>query len=273
MRRDTECFSMYSPMSMRTMCVSSSNRNSASARASSVLPTPVGPRKMNEPIGRFGSCRPGARAAHGVGDGLDGLLLADDALVQPLLHLVEPRHLALEHLLDGDAGPLGDDGGDVLLGHLFAQERRAAFLGLLERLVGLGELLLAGWAGCRSAARRRGSRSPRRCASSASVLALSISSLALRMAAMSSFSRCHCAFMPVDLLRRARRSRARPPRAASCDCLSSSFDSACRSISSDTMRRCRLSIGVGSESISIFRRDAASSIRSIALSGRKRSWM
>ena len=53
---------------MRTMCVSSSNRNSASARASSVLPTPVGPRKMNEPIGRLGSCRPGARAADGVGD-------------------------------------------------------------------------------------------------------------------------------------------------------------------------------------------------------------
>ena len=46
---------MYSDMSMRTMWVSSSNRNSASARASSVLPTPVGPRKMNEPIGRLGS--------------------------------------------------------------------------------------------------------------------------------------------------------------------------------------------------------------------------
>ena len=34
----------------------------ASARASSVLPTPVGPRKMNEPIGRFGSRDPSARA-------------------------------------------------------------------------------------------------------------------------------------------------------------------------------------------------------------------
>ena len=32
--------------------------NSASARASSVLPTPVGPRNRNEPIGRSGSCRP-----------------------------------------------------------------------------------------------------------------------------------------------------------------------------------------------------------------------
>ena len=32
--------------------------NSASALASSVLPTPVGPRKRNVPIGRFGSARP-----------------------------------------------------------------------------------------------------------------------------------------------------------------------------------------------------------------------
>ncbi len=59
--RLTECFSMYSLMSRRVIAVSSSNRNSASALVSSVLPTPVGPRNRNEPIGRFGSFRP-ARA-------------------------------------------------------------------------------------------------------------------------------------------------------------------------------------------------------------------
>ena len=37
---------------------SSPKRNSARALASSVLPTPVGPAKMNEPPGRFGSFRP-----------------------------------------------------------------------------------------------------------------------------------------------------------------------------------------------------------------------
>src|SRR5260370_18738584 len=58
MRRETLCFSMYSDMSIRTIARSSSNRNSASARASSVLPTPVGPRKMKLASGRFGSCRP-----------------------------------------------------------------------------------------------------------------------------------------------------------------------------------------------------------------------
>src|SRR5437762_1159754 len=52
---------MYSDMSRRTSACSESKRNSASARASSVFPTPVGPRKMNEPIGRFGSLMP-ARA-------------------------------------------------------------------------------------------------------------------------------------------------------------------------------------------------------------------
>ena len=58
MSRATACFSMYSLMSMRIMLSSLSKRDSESARASSVLPTPVGPRKMNEPIGRFGSLRP-----------------------------------------------------------------------------------------------------------------------------------------------------------------------------------------------------------------------
>ena len=56
--RETECFSMYSDMSRRIMDFSSSNKNSASARASSVFPTPVGPRKINDPIGRLGSESP-----------------------------------------------------------------------------------------------------------------------------------------------------------------------------------------------------------------------
>ena len=40
------------------MACSSSKRNSARARAVSVLPTPVGPRKMKLPMGRLGSLRP-----------------------------------------------------------------------------------------------------------------------------------------------------------------------------------------------------------------------
>ncbi len=58
MSRDTENFSMYSLMSTRINAEESAKRNFASARANSVLPTPVGPQKMNEPIGRFGSLSP-----------------------------------------------------------------------------------------------------------------------------------------------------------------------------------------------------------------------
>src|SRR2546430_1535721 len=52
---------MNSDMSILTIDSSVPNMNSASARTSSVLPTPVGPRKMKAPFGRRGSPRP-ARA-------------------------------------------------------------------------------------------------------------------------------------------------------------------------------------------------------------------
>src|SRR5690606_39782983 len=48
----------YTTLFRSTMASELSNRNSASALHSSVLPTPVGPRNRNEPIGRFGSDRP-----------------------------------------------------------------------------------------------------------------------------------------------------------------------------------------------------------------------
>ena len=78
---------MYSLMSMRTIAFSSSNRNSASARASSVLPTPVGPRKMNEPIGPVRVLQAAAGAAHGIGHRGNRVFLADDALPQPFFHV------------------------------------------------------------------------------------------------------------------------------------------------------------------------------------------
>ena len=57
-KRETLCFSWYSLISIRVIIDSSSKRNSANAFASSVLPTPVVPRKIKEPIGRLGSCNP-----------------------------------------------------------------------------------------------------------------------------------------------------------------------------------------------------------------------
>ena len=56
--RATLCFSMYSLISIRTMFASLSNNAAASDFASSVLPTPVGPRNKNDPIGFVGSLIP-----------------------------------------------------------------------------------------------------------------------------------------------------------------------------------------------------------------------
>ena len=58
MSLETLCFSMYSDISTRIMAFSLPNSASASALDSSVLPTPVGPQKINEPCGRFGSFNP-----------------------------------------------------------------------------------------------------------------------------------------------------------------------------------------------------------------------
>src|SRR3954463_10379563 len=78
MSLETECGSMNSDISKRISDFSVPNRNCASVRAISVLPTPVGPRKRNEPIGRPGERRPARerRAAAGGGGGGGGCYCA-----------------------------------------------------------------------------------------------------------------------------------------------------------------------------------------------------
>src|SRR5260370_493005 len=91
---------MYSDMSIRTMARSSSNRNSASARASSVLPTPVGKTEL-------------ARA-------------------QAILHREQLLHLGLHQLGDGNVRPLRDDLGNVLHVYLFFEHARPLEAGQLR---------------------------------------------------------------------------------------------------------------------------------------------
>ena len=55
-----------------------------------------------------------AVAANGVRYMRQGFFLADDALSQPVLHMNQLLHLALEHARDGNAGPLPHDLGNVL---------------------------------------------------------------------------------------------------------------------------------------------------------------
>ena len=89
--------------------------NSASARASSVLPTPVGPEEHEGAERTIGILQAGARAADGVGHRVDRFVLADDAAVQPLFHVNQLLHFAFHHPAHRDVGPLAHDLGDVFL--------------------------------------------------------------------------------------------------------------------------------------------------------------
>ena len=88
----------------------------------------------------------GARAADGVGHGDDRLVLADDALVEALLHVNQLLDFAFHQPADRDVGPLGDDLGDVLLVDFFLEHPLAllhfgeAGLLLLDLPLELGQL-------------------------------------------------------------------------------------------------------------------------------------
>ena len=137
------CFSMYSLMSSAMSEFSSPNRNSASVLASSVLPTPVGPRKMNEPLGRFGSFRP-ARVRRTL------WLTALMAFSWPMMRLCSsPSMLSsfgglfLGELVHRDAGPDAEHLGDGLFVDLVEQVDAAGLdLGLLGGLLLEQRLLL-----------------------------------------------------------------------------------------------------------------------------------
>src|ERR1700730_14322967 len=133
---------MNSDMSSRISASSESNMNSASARASSVLAAPGGPRKENgaDRPPRVLEARPSPPDR--LRDGLDGLVLADHPLVQLCLHPQQAGRLFLDESGERDAGPRRHDGGDVLLGHLGDGLAQPVTPGLLLERVLLLELLL-----------------------------------------------------------------------------------------------------------------------------------
>ena len=99
---------------MRTMAFSSAHDASASALHSSVLPTPVGPRKTNEPIGRLGVAQADTAAADGLGYRGNGFVLADDTGMQGVFQMEQALALVLGDAGCRDTGPAGDDFGNVL---------------------------------------------------------------------------------------------------------------------------------------------------------------
>ncbi len=135
------CFSMYSDMSRLIIASSSPKRNSASVLASSVLPTPDGPEEDERPRGSLRVLEPGPGAADRLGDGLDGLFLADHPAVQLVLHAQELGRLLLGELVDRDPGPQRQDLGDGLLVDL-VEEVDAGRLHLDVLVLLLGEQLL-----------------------------------------------------------------------------------------------------------------------------------
>ncbi len=79
------------------------------------------PEKNERPNRPLGIAQPGARTANRVGHAFERFVLADDALPQTVFHVDELLDFALEHLRNRNAGPLGDDAGDVFLIDFFFQ--------------------------------------------------------------------------------------------------------------------------------------------------------
>ena len=98
---------------------------------------------MNEPDGRFGSLRPARVRRIACETAFERVVLADDPLVQLVLHAEELGRLLLGELVDGDAGPQREHLGDGLLADLVEE---VDALGLELLLLGrtlLEQLLLA----------------------------------------------------------------------------------------------------------------------------------
>ena len=77
--------------------------------------------------GTLGVFESGAGAAHGIGDGGDGGVLSDDALMQPLLHPKQLIRLGFQQPVNGDAGPGCDQPADLLRGYSHGRSVALAF--------------------------------------------------------------------------------------------------------------------------------------------------
>ena len=259
---------MNSDMSIRTIASSVSKRNSASALQSSVLPTPVGPRNRNEPFGRRGSARPArerriAFETMRTASSWPTTRFASASSIRSsfsfspssILETGMPVHLETTSAISSSVTVFRTRLVVALPSAACASPSRFSSSGILPY--------------CSSAMR---ARSPLRRAASSSSLSFSRSSLMVDAPWSEAFSlfqtssRSAYSFSSAPSVSS---SAARRFFVAS----SFSFFSATCSIFSWMMRRSSLSSSSGFESISMRMRAAASSIRSIALSGSCRSVM
>ena len=247
------------------MALSSSNRYSAKALVSSVLPTPVGPRNKKDPKGRPSSFNP-ARARR------TALATAVTAARWPTTR--SPSLSSIASSFSRSPSSIRETGIPVQ-----RSTTSAICSGRTASETNASPSRASASTNCFSSA---GSvpycnspalaKSPSRLATSSS--ARPRSSCSFRSRAFSRLSRsiCHLAVMPADCCNRSDSSFSNRS-SRSLLAASSSFFNASASICNCRIWRSRASNSSGLESTSIRRRLAASSIRSIALSGRKRSVM
>ena len=107
---------MNSDMSILTMASSVPNMNSASARTSSVLPTPVGPEEDERAIRAARITQASTRASDRLGDRDNRFVLTLDAFAQRFFHLEQAGGFLFGDLHDRDARPHRHHLGDVLGG-------------------------------------------------------------------------------------------------------------------------------------------------------------
>ncbi len=264
---ETLCFSIYSDISILISASSSLNINSASDFASSVLPTPVGPKNKKVPIGRFGSFKP-ERARRIASE------TVSTASSWPIRRLCKISSILISFCFSLSTSLL--TGIPVHLLTTFAIS--SSFISSLSNLFSECSLFwtafncflssrslpyLSSAAVCKSVLRS---------ASSIFAFTFSISSFIPASPVIEAFSCSHWAFnfeiLPSNSLICLVKSSTFA-RASSSD----SFLRASLSISSWIFWRIILSISSGMLSISIRKDEAASSIKSIALSGKNLSVM
>ena len=100
-----------------------------------------GAQEQKRADGAVGVGEPGAVAADGAGHRGHGLVLAHHALVQLVLQVDQLGHLALHHLLHGNARPRGNDLGDLVVRHLLLEDG-AVLLLHVQLFLGRMQLLL-----------------------------------------------------------------------------------------------------------------------------------
>ena len=159
---------MYSLMSIRIMAFSSSNKNSASARESSVLPTP-GRAEENKRTDRpIRVLQTSAGTAHGVGHGFDRL--RPD---RPRVDANAPRvctsfrAFAFLQTRDRNVRPARNNLRDIFFGYFFAEQ--VAFWDRLRFVRSLRASFFPAREFVRIEFRSPFASSPRRCARSSSV--------------------------------------------------------------------------------------------------------